>query len=55
MDTDLLFALSGIVICGLVYLTIKEGRSGFLLLSVSFTIVLILFLIVRFLGRVLVF
>ena len=52
MDTDLLYALSGIVICGLVYLTIKEGKSGFLILSVFFTIALILILIINHLGEV---
>jgi hypothetical protein len=55
MDTDLLYALSGIVICGLVYLTIREGKSGFLILSVLFVIALILILTFRFLGTVLVF
>ena len=55
MDTDLLYALSGIVICGLVYILLKEGTFRFFILSVLFVLVLIFILTIRFLGAVLVF
>ena len=55
MDTDLLYALSGIVICGFVYLLLKEGTFLFFILSVLFVLALIFILAIRFLGAVLVF
>ena len=55
MDTDLLYALSGIVICGFVYLLLKEGTFRFFILSVLFVLALIFILVIRFLGAVLVF
>ena len=55
MDTDLLYALSGIVICVLVFLLFKEWTSRFFILSVLFVLALIFILAIRFLGAVLVF
>jgi hypothetical protein len=52
MDTDLLYALSGIVICGFVYLLLKEGTFRFLILSILFVLVLIFILLMNNLVKV---
>ena len=52
MDTDLLYALSGIVICGFVYLLLKEGALRFFILSVLFVLALIFILAINHLGEV---
>ena len=55
MDTDLLYALSGIVICGFVYLLLKEGTFRFLILFVLFVLALIFYLTTNYLGVVMPF
>ena len=51
MNTTLLNALVGIVICGLVVLFLKEGTFRFLILSVLFVLALI-YILAKYLGVV---
>jgi len=55
MNTDLLYALSGIVICGFIYLLLKEGTFLFFILFILFVLALIFYLTTNYLGVVMPF